>query len=124
MSFTPRRIGWFAFAEDLPAEAARVVRRLVVPRVLRERGTRTADLERMCGRAESHHRPTTIDVVDDVLHLAVRELLEAGGNDEQIGRLQRLEARDVRTAGFDEAGRGIRGDERARAGSASSDRYS
>ena len=53
---------------------------------------------------ESDHRAAAIEVVGDVLHLVVREILEAQEDDEEVGGLQRLEPGDVRAARLDEPG--------------------
>ena len=48
-----------------------------------------------------------------MLHLIVREILEAQEDDHQVGILQRLEPRDLRIARGDEAGLGIDREEHA-----------
>ena len=125
-SLTPRRIGWLGLvglqqqprallvvravvrdpglAENLPAEAAGVVRRSLLPGVLQELRVGPLDLERVRRGAEADHRAAAIEVVDDVLHLGVGKILEAQEDDQEVGGLERLEPGDVRAARLDEAG--------------------
>ena len=48
--------------------------------------------------AEADDRAAAIEVVGDVLHLVVGEVLEPQEDDQQVRRLQRLESGDVRAA--------------------------
>ena len=77
---------------DLAAETA--VPRLATPTVLGVRLARL-DVERVCGRPETDDRPAGLNVPRDVLHLAVRQIAEAGEEHHQVRGLQRLEAGDV-----------------------------
>ena len=63
--------------------------------------------------SEADHRPAPVEIVDDVLHLRVGEILEAEKDDQQVGRPQRLEPGDVRAARLDEPGLRVGGEEDA-----------
>jgi len=99
-------------AEDLAPEAAFVlIARL--PMVLQEFGVRPLDLEGMRRRAEADDGAAALEVVGDVLHLGVGEILEPEEDDQQVSRLERLEPGDVGAAGLDEAGLRVRREEHA-----------
>ena len=53
------------------------------------------DVEGVRRRAHADDRLARLDVVDDVLHLLVGQVAEAREDDHQVGRLERLQARDV-----------------------------
>ena len=59
-------------------------------------------------RSEPHDRATRIDVVDNVLHLFVGQFPEAGENQHQVGRIERIETGNVGLVlGIDFAGLGV-----------------
>ena len=62
-------------------------------------------------RAEADHRTSAVEVVGDVLHLLVREILEAEKDDHRSAVAQRVEPGDVRAARLDEAGFRVGGEE-------------
>ena len=99
-------------AQDLPAEPARELV-LVLPVEFQELRVGPLDLKRVRRGAEADDRAAAVQVVGDVLHLVVGKILEAQEDDEQVGRLQRLEPGDVRAAGLDEAGLRIGREEHA-----------
>ena len=95
-------------AEHLPAEAA--VPFLALPTCTRRRSCRRLDVERVRRRPHADDRPARLDVVDDVLHLFVGQVAEAGEDDHQVGGLQRFQAGDVvRLIGVDGAVLGVDG---------------
>ena len=86
-------------AQHLPAEAA--VPLLALPAVAGV-GLAPLDVEGVRRRPQADDRPARLDVVDDVLHLVVGQVAEAGEEDHQVGRLERLQAGDVvATVGVD-----------------------
>src|SRR5262245_33979475 len=98
--------------ENLPPETTGKVR-LVLPVPLQELRVGSLDLKRMRRRAKAHDRSTASQIVGDLLHLVVGKILEPQEDDEKIGRLERVEPRDVRTARLDEPGLRISGEEDA-----------
>ena len=51
--------------------------------------------ERVGGGAERNHRPSRFHVVDNVLHLNIRQIAESREQDHQVGRIQSFQSRDV-----------------------------
>ena len=100
------------FAEDLPAEAAGIIGS-VLPVELQELRVRPLDLERMRRGAKSDHRPASIQVIGNVLHFLVGEILEAQRDDQQVRGVERLEPRDVGTPRLDDTRLRVRRDEHA-----------
>ena len=100
------------FAQDLPAEAAGIGGS-VLPVELQELRVRPLDLKRMGRGAKPDHRTATIQVIGDVLHFLVGEILEAQRNDQQVRGVERFESRDIGTPGLDETCLRVRRDEHA-----------
>ena len=93
-------------SENAPTEAA--IR--TIPVVAGE-GWAGLQREGVGGGAESHDRPAGLDVIHDVLHLAIGQVAKAGEDDEEIGGVQRLQAGDVvETIRIDRAVLGIDGE--------------
>src|SRR5688572_31439312 len=63
-------------AEHLPSESARIRGVAAAPGVFQVLRVRTFDLECVRCRSESHHRSAAIEIVGDVLHLGVGEILD------------------------------------------------
>src|SRR5690349_11534481 len=81
-------------AEDLPAEAAGIFV-LVLPIEFAELRIRPFDLKGVRRGAKADHWPAAVEIIDDVLHLVVRKILEPEEHDQEISALQRFEAADV-----------------------------
>ena len=59
----------------------------------------------MGGGAHAEHRPARLQVIVDELHLLVRKIAEAGGDDHQVGGPERFQAGDVvMKIGIDQTG--------------------
>ena len=89
--------------QHLMPKAQFVVLALVVERIFRER-IGALHLERMRRGTQPDHRPATIEIVIEMLHLLLRKILKPQKDHRQIRRVQRLHARHVRVAGDDLAG--------------------
>src|SRR4029453_740411 len=76
----------------------------VLPVPLQEFCVRSLDLKRMRRRPEADHRPAPSQIVGDVLHLPVGEILESEKHDQEIRRLERVESGDVRAPWLNEPG--------------------
>ena len=75
-------------------------------------GLARLDVEGVRRGPQADDRLARLDVVDDVLHLVVGQVAEAGEDDHQVGRLERLQAGDVVVAvGVDRAVLGIDGEQ-------------
>src|SRR6478672_535517 len=93
-------------AKNLPSKPTGIVV-LVLPVELPKLRVRTLDLKRVRRGPEPNDGPPEIEIVDDLLHLVVREILKPEEDNQEIGGLERLQPRDVRAARLDEAGLGI-----------------
>src|SRR5205807_2124141 len=80
------------FAQHLPAKAA--APRAVVPGEFRE-CLPCLDVECMRRGPHADNRPAGFQVIDDMLHLLVRQIAEAREDNHQVGRVERLQAGDV-----------------------------
>ena len=99
------------FAEHLLPEAALVVLAVIAIGVFRV-GV-PGSIEGVSRCSETHDGLAGIEVVDEVLHLFVREVLETQEDDHEVGRFQVRETRDPGAAGLDEAGLLVGGEEDA-----------
>src|SRR6478609_1565079 len=79
-------------------------------RILGKLGVFALDLKSMGRSAQAHDRSSAFQIVHDVLHLLVGEILKAKKRHHQIRPLQCLESSDVRTARLDETGLRIDGE--------------
>ena len=68
-------------------------------------------VEGMRGRSQADDRLARFDVIDNMLHLLVRQFAKAGEDHQQVGRIEGFQPRDVLRAGIDEAGLRIDGKE-------------
>ena len=96
-------------AQDLPAEAALPV--LALPGVASV-GPSGGDVEGVGGGAQAGDGPARFDVIDDVFHLLVGKIPEAGQYHHQVGGLQGVETGNViADVGIDGSARGVDGKE-------------
>ena len=82
--------------EHLVPKAQLIIRALVVIRILRKRII-LRQLEPMRRRAHPDHRPAAFQILIKVLHLLLREILETQKHHREVRRIQRLQARHVRS---------------------------
>ena len=87
-------------AKNLASETELKIIALVAVRILRKRAVR-GNLETVRGSAQPDDRPAPSEVIHERLHLLFRQVLKTSEDDHQVGRLQRVHARDVRVAGND-----------------------
>ncbi|MBA7668414.1 hypothetical protein ES703_76524 [subsurface metagenome] len=52
-------------------------------------------IERMCRGSQCHDGPTGVGIIDNMLHLLIREFTETDKKHHQVGRLKSLQAGDV-----------------------------
>ncbi len=87
-------------AKDLPAPTVLVVVAVVAVAVLGPLAV-ARDLEAVGGGAQPDDGTAAVEIVNEVLHLPVRPVLEAGEDHHQVGGLEGFHPRDVRSSGHD-----------------------